>query len=99
MKSVLPKFIVLVAVFFLAVGCSNADNTSSKGKNGKNTTSASSKDNNESADIRSRDNKKSEETIRTVLRSIFTGPDEEQKKLYKKQMTKDPQALYPYLAI
>ncbi|SFG90495.1 hypothetical protein [Sporolactobacillus nakayamae] len=50
-----------------------------------------------SGDTSRHDNSKSEETIRTVLKSIFTGPDEEQKKLYKIQVTKDPQALTPYL--
>jgi thiamine biosynthesis lipoprotein ApbE len=50
-----------------------------------------------SGDTSPHENNKSEKTIRTVLKSIFTGPDEEQKKLYKIQATEDPQALYPYL--
>ncbi|MCO7125520.1 hypothetical protein NIE88_07015 [Sporolactobacillus shoreicorticis] len=96
MKSGLPKWAVFVSLFLFVVGCSNGDTASSERKNGENTTSVSPKDTGKSEDTSPHDIKR-EETIRTVLKGIVTGPDEEQKKLFKKQTTEDPQAMYPYL--
>ncbi|MCO7127379.1 hypothetical protein NIE88_16545 [Sporolactobacillus shoreicorticis] len=90
MKTPFLKIIILLSVFSLMMGCSNENDSPSS--NNKKTTSALSQDSSKSSDI-----KRSQQTIRTVLTYIFTGPDNEQKKLYKKQMTNDPQALYPYL--
>ncbi|MCQ2009852.1 hypothetical protein NOM01_07510 [Sporolactobacillus sp. STSJ-5] len=70
MKSVLPKWAILISVFIFVAGCSSEDTSL---------------------------HNKSEKTIRTVLKSIVTGPDAEQKKLFKIQATEDPQALTPYL--